>query len=101
MTDFSQEVGRIVDAVLEATSFMSATHVLMRPRLFPDGNQWCALYGEDLQEGVAGFGDTPEKACADFDRNWSGQRLQGAGKTRVVTREPEPCNSVTTDDIRQ
>lgn len=23
-----------------------------------DGDQWCALYGENLQEGTAGFGDT-------------------------------------------
>lgn len=27
-----------------------------------DGNQWCALLGPDLQEGIAGFGDTPKKA---------------------------------------
>ena len=27
-------------------------------RLSLDGNQWCALIGEDLQEGIAGFGDT-------------------------------------------
>lgn len=27
-----------------------------------DGNQWCALLGPDLQEGVAGFGDTPKEA---------------------------------------
>jgi len=31
-------------------------------RLFPDGDVWCALIGPDLQEGVAGFGATPEKA---------------------------------------
>lgn len=27
-----------------------------------DGNKWCALLGTDLQEGVAGFGDTPKEA---------------------------------------
>lgn len=31
-------------------------------RIFPDGDMWCALIGPDLQEGVAGFGTTPEKA---------------------------------------
>lgn len=41
-----------------------------RPRLSIDGNQWCALYGENLQDGVAGFGDTPEAACAAFDDAW-------------------------------
>lgn len=50
-------------------------HVLMRPAVFPDGNMWCALYGEDLQRGVAGFGETPELACADFDKNWCSQRM--------------------------
>lgn len=50
-------------------------HVLMRPVIFPDGNQWCALYGEDLQQGVAGFGDTPAAAAMDFDANWMRQKL--------------------------
>jgi hypothetical protein len=27
-----------------------------------DGNQWCALLGGNLQEGIAGFGDTPAEA---------------------------------------
>jgi len=41
-----------------------------RPRLSIDGNQWCALYGDNLQDGVAGFGDSPEAAYWDFDRAW-------------------------------
>lgn len=45
--------------------------VLFRPRLSIDGNQWCALYGDDLQSGVAGFGDSPELAMYDFDVAWS------------------------------
>jgi hypothetical protein len=47
-----------------------APHVLMRPRVFPDGNMWCALLGDDLQMGVAAFGDTPEAACVAFDEAW-------------------------------
>jgi hypothetical protein len=47
-----------------------APSVLMQPRISLDGNQWCALYGENLQDGVAGFGDSPEKAMSDFDKNW-------------------------------
>lgn len=35
-------------------------------KLSLDGNKWCALIGWDLQEGVAGFGDTPEEAIADL-----------------------------------
>ena len=43
---------------------------LWKPKLSIDGNQWCALYGENLQDGVAGFGDTPAKATLAFDRAW-------------------------------
>ena len=52
------------------TDRLSAPSTLYKPKLCVDGNQWCALYGEDLQIGIAGFGDTPELAMADFDRNW-------------------------------
>ncbi len=45
-------------------------HVLMRPSLTIDGNQWCALYGDNLQDGVGGFGDSPYRAMLDFDKNW-------------------------------
>lgn len=41
--------------------------VLYRPTLSADGNMWCALLGDDLQSGVAGFGETPDKAMAAFD----------------------------------
>lgn len=44
--------------------------VLFKPAISVDGNQWCALYGDNLQDGVAGFGDSPADAMADFDRNW-------------------------------
>ena len=43
---------------------------IYRPKLFVDGNLWCALYGEDLQNGVAGFGDSPYLAMQDFNKNW-------------------------------
>ncbi|WP_440110239.1 hypothetical protein [Acidovorax sp. BL-A-41-H1] len=43
---------------------------IFRPVLSIDGNQWCALYGDDLQNGVAGFGDNPDKAMRDFDAQW-------------------------------
>lgn len=44
---------------------------LFRPRLFIDGDLWCCLYGDNLQDGVAGFGKSPELACRDFDDNWN------------------------------
>ena len=45
--------------------------VVWKPKLFRDGDQWCALYGGDIQEGVAGFGDSPSAAMLDFDRSWN------------------------------
>lgn len=48
--------------------------MLLRPRVFPDGNQWCALYGDNLQKGVAGFGETPDAASRAFDRAWLTER---------------------------
>lgn len=50
---------------------LTAPHVLLKPKFGRDGNQYYFLYGDNLQEGVAGFGDTPEKAAEDFDNNWS------------------------------
>jgi hypothetical protein len=38
----------------------------LKPTL--DGNMWCFLWGDDLQSGVAGFGDTVYAAMMDFDR---------------------------------
>jgi hypothetical protein len=47
--------------------WVNSWFVNLRPRLFIDGNQWCALYGENLQDGVAGFGDSPADAARAFD----------------------------------
>lgn len=43
---------------------------LLNPKVYPDGNQWCALYGDNIQDGVVGFGDTPDKASIQFDIEW-------------------------------
>lgn len=61
----------------EVTFHQCRPSILLRPKLFPDGNQWCALYGDNLQEGFAGFGDTPEKAMGDFDEKYRTQTLVG------------------------
>lgn len=49
---------------------------LYKPALSMDGNQWCALFGPNLMEGVAGFGDTPAEAFKDFDNNWNDSRIK-------------------------
>lgn len=58
------------DRQLALIAEQSRPFMLLRPKLFPDGDQWCAIYGENLQEGVAAFGKTPEKASIQFDVEW-------------------------------
>lgn len=41
--------------------------VLFGPKLSRDGNQWCVLLGDNLQEGCAAFGPSPEIAFWNFD----------------------------------
>lgn len=49
---------------------MNKPSIKLRPSVYPDGDQWCVLYGENLQHGVCAFGDTPEKAMQAFDAEW-------------------------------
>ena len=53
--------------------------MLLKPSLSIDGDMWCCLYGENLQEGVAGFGISPDLASRDFDRAWH-EQLDGTVK---------------------
>jgi hypothetical protein len=81
-------------AIVEACAFIAAPHVRMRPSIFPDGDQWCCLYGDDLMVGVAGFGDTPEMACAAFDKAWGMERPpQKKQRDRFCNHSPAdaPC----------
>lgn len=42
-------------------------NAIYKPRLFIDGDKWCALYGANIQEGIVGFGDSPSDACISFN----------------------------------
>jgi hypothetical protein len=43
---------------------------MLKPKVSIDGNQYCVLYGENLQEGIAGFGDTLYLAILDFNKSF-------------------------------
>jgi hypothetical protein len=73
--DVSNDAYIVRMAMCEAAAAIQAPHCRMRPKIYPDGNMWCVLYGENLQEGICGFGETVELACIDFDKNWYHQRL--------------------------
>ena len=44
---------------------------LLKPKIIKEGNQWCVLYGADLQSGIAGFGDTPNEAILAWNAEWN------------------------------
>lgn len=46
----------------------SIVEILTRAGLKPykDGNKWCILAGDNIQEGICGFGDTVEEALYQF-----------------------------------
>ncbi|WP_341702559.1 hypothetical protein [Ferrovibrio sp.] len=54
--------------------------VLFKPKLYPDGDMWCALYGDDLATGVSGFGKSPQLALYAFDKAWH----------ETMPQEPKP-----------
>lgn len=37
-----------------------------------DGDMFCVLWGENIQEGLCGFGKTPYAAVVDFNKNYYG-----------------------------
>jgi len=53
---------------------------ILKPSIKKDGNQWCVLYGENIQEGICGFGDTPYKAILSFNGEWYKSLKQGDEK---------------------
>lgn len=42
----------------------------LKPQFSKDGNQFCFLFGDNLQEGIAGFGETVALAISDFVKNF-------------------------------
>ena len=61
----------VADGFIMAAEEQMRPFAVMRPRMYPDGNQWCALYGDDLQSGVCAFGNTPDAASRAFDLEWN------------------------------
>lgn len=69
--NFQHYAEMATESVRIAASDHSRPSVLFRPEVYIDGDQWCALYGTDLQRGVVGFGDSPEEAMWNFDQEWA------------------------------
>lgn len=72
MTDTSHYDHIIFQEKLRAAEIESDYKLfsMLNPKLFLDGNQWCCLYGEDLQVGISGFGETPVEAIRQWNAEW-------------------------------
>ena len=66
--------------IQDVNAELTRPSVLYKPRIFLDGDVWCALYGENLQDGVAGFGSSPEKAMREFDREWNKEQQKQSSR---------------------
>lgn len=68
--DYNGHIAAAEINIYNYSCFINRPSNLYKPRLYIDGDRWCALYGENLQDGVAGFGKSPELAYQDFDNEW-------------------------------
>lgn len=50
-------------AAQEAACEYARPSVVYKPTISIDGNQYSVLYGENLQDGCAGFGDSIKQRC--------------------------------------
>ena len=68
------DTGILLSLAQEAVGILTNAYdrpsAVYQPTLSLDGDKYCALYGENLMDGCAGFGDTPDLAMYDFDKNW-------------------------------
>ncbi|MFH5773543.1 hypothetical protein ACHFJ0_04770 [Paracoccus sp. NGMCC 1.201697] len=62
------QVGHAAEVLAQQIAgYHASWHSVLKPKLTKDGDMWCALHGENLQEGVAGFGPTPASALLAFE----------------------------------
>jgi hypothetical protein len=61
----------IEDEIKDALAHYTEPSAIYRPKLYIDGNAWCALYGDNIQDGVCGFGASPQDAMIDFNKSFN------------------------------
>lgn len=83
--DISFAVAQVKEELIAAAHDHCRPCVLFRPAIMIDGNKWVALYGANIQDGVAGSGDSPDEAMRDFDAHW----LARLPVQRAATASPD------------
>jgi len=67
--EYASHLGRLEDVMLSPSVLYQKSL-----KISLDGNQYCVLMGDNLQEGIAGFGDTLSQAMCDFDKNFHNEK---------------------------
>lgn len=69
------QVGNAAEVLANQIAGYHATWFsVLKPAVYKDGSMWCALYGDDLQVGISGFGETPAKALLAFEAAMCSER---------------------------
>lgn len=45
---------------------LGVSNIMYQVSITKDGDKWCALLGQDLQNGIGGFGETVQQALLDL-----------------------------------
>ena len=45
---------------------LGVSNILYQVSIAKDGDSWCALIGQNLQDGISGFGETIQQALRDL-----------------------------------
>ena len=82
--DYRQE--QIYDTELEAAELKRSVALISELKLKPkkDGDQWCFLFGENFQSGIAGFGRTVHEAAQDFEYEFCYRTAQNINTTSKI-----------------
>jgi hypothetical protein len=80
-----EDANRALFAVETAAYEHKRPSAVFRPTLSADGDMWCALLGDNLQIGVAGFGKTPAEAMTNFDIAFLNERTPAAIRAEQVS----------------
>ena len=54
----------------------------LKPKFSKDGNMYCFLFGDNLQEGIAGFGESPNEAAMNLYNQFVGRNPASLGARR-------------------
>ena len=73
MSAVSHAATMVQHGILQTFSEYGAPSAIYRQKVFLDGDKWCVLYGDNLQDGVAGFGDSPAAAIWNFNEILNGR----------------------------